>query len=256
MIFRGLALASIVAIPALAQSAPDTASAIPSESSWTVNGSVGAEFGFHSVVTEKNESGKTFVNGADSIRPGKKYRNYFQVPGIFGALNAFVQMESPTGQKIEFTLDASSDRWNYFDPKYVQASYEDRMQKLILGDFYASNGDLYLAGVDVFGASYDFYLNLNRSENPLLVFSVFGGENQAPKLPGERDPDQYNKYIGLDEVEAQKMLIGGKLLWNAHKNVDVTVGFIGSKDYLEDPFLRDGTSDDVNLSGYWRSRYV
>ena len=122
------------------------------------------------------------------------------------------------------------------------------MQKLILGDFYASNGDLYLAGVDVFGASYDFYLNLNRSENPLLVFSVFGGENQAPKLPGERDPDQYNKYIGLDEVEAQKMLIGGKLLWNAHKNVDVTVGFIGSKDYLEDPFLRDGTSDDVNLS--------
>ena len=96
MIFRGLALASIVAIPALAQSAPDTASAIPSESSWTVNGSVGAEFGFHSVVTEKNESGKTFVNGADSIRPGKKYRNYFQVPGIFGALNAFVQMESPT----------------------------------------------------------------------------------------------------------------------------------------------------------------
>ena len=248
MIFRGLALASIAAIPALAQSAPDTASAIPSESSWTVNGSVGAEFGFHSVVTEKNESGKTFVNGADSIRPGKKYRNYFQVPGIFGALNAFVQMESPTGQKIEFTLDASSDRWNYFDPKYVQASYEDRMQKLILGDFYASNGDLYLAGVDVFGASYDFYLNLNRSENPLLVFSVFGGENQAPKLPGERDPDQYNKYIGLDEVEAQKMLIGGKLLWNAHKNVDVTVGFIGSKDYLEDPFLRDGTSDDVNLS--------
>lgn len=237
MIFRKFALASVCAIPALAQ-----------DSTWTVNGSVSAEFGYHSVVTQKNETKEVYVNGNDSISPGKKYRNYFQVPGIFGAWNAYVQMESPTGQKIDFTLDASSDKWNRFDPKFVQASYEDHMQKLVLGDMYVSGGELSFAGFDLLGASYDFNLYLNRTAKPLLVFSVFGGENRAPKLPYERDPDQYNKYIGLDDVEAQTMLIGGKVFWNATENFDATIGFIGSKDYLDDPFLRDGTKDNVNLS--------
>ena len=44
------------------------------------------------------------------------------------------------------------------------------------------------------------------------------------------------------------MLLGGKILCNATKDFDATVGFVGSKDYLEDPFLRDGTSKNVNLS--------
>lgn len=254
MIFRTLALASFVAIPAFAQSVADSTNSVadsantsPSEVSWSVNGSVGAEFGYHSVVTGKNETPEVFVNGKDSVYPGKKYRNYFQVPGFFGGLNAFLQIESSKGQKIEFTLEAESDRWNYFDPKFIQAMYEDRYQKLILGDMYVSGGDLYLSGIDVLGLSYDFKLNLNNA-TPLLVFSAFGGENYAPKLPYERDPDQYNKYIGIDEVEAQKMVVGGKVLWNATKNFDVTVGFIGSKDYLDDPFFRDGTSDNVSLS--------
>jgi len=248
MILRKLALASFVAIPALAQPVEDSADVPQSESSWSVNGSVGAEFGYHSVVTGKNETDSVFVNGKDSIFPGNKYRNYFQVPGIYGSLNAFLQMESASGQKIEFTLDATSDKWNHFDLEFVQALYEDRFQKLILGDMFVSGGDLYLSGVDVLGASYDFKLNLNNSVNPLLVFSVFGGENYAPKLPYEKDPDQYNRYISLDEVEAQKMLIGGKLLWNAAKDFNATVGFIGSKDYLDDPYLRDGTTKNVNMS--------
>jgi hypothetical protein len=35
---------------------------------------------------------------------------------------------------------------------------------------------------------------------------------------------------------------------NATKNVSATLGFIGSKDYLEDPYLRDGTMKNVILS--------
>jgi hypothetical protein len=245
MMIRGLALASVFAIPVLAQSATE---AEASDSVWTVGGTVGAEFGYHSVVTGKNESGLKFVNGKDTILPGKKYRNYFQVPGIYGAWNAFVQVQSPTGQKMEFTFDASRDAWNHFDLKYLQASYEDDLQKVVLGDAYVSGGELYMAGLDFFGLGYDINLNLNNSTKPLLAFSVFGGENRAPKLPYDKDPDQYNQYIDLDEVEAQKMVIGGKLLWNATKDVDATFGFIGSKDYLEDPFLRDGTSKHVNLA--------
>ncbi len=238
MIFRGLALASILVAPALAQS----------DSAWSVNGSVNAEFGYHSVVTKKNETYDIFVNGNDTIQPGKKYRNYFQVPGIFGAWNAFVVAESPTGQKIQFTIDASSDNWNRFDPEFVQALYEDRFQKVILGDMTITGGDLYLSSIDLLGLSYDLNLNLNHDPSPMFVLSVFGGEASAPKLPGEKDPDQYNMYIGLDEVEAQKMALGGKVLWNASKTFNATLGFIGSKDYLEDPYLRDGTSKNVNLS--------
>ena len=250
MIFRKLALASVFAIPAFAQSAAANAadSAETPEPSWTVNGSVGAEFGYHSVVTEKNKTDEAYDDGYSIIQPGSKYRNYFQVPGFYGSWNAFMQMQSATGKKIEFTMDVSHDSWNHFDLKYLQASYEDKFQKLILGDFNVSKGELYLSSVDVFGVSYDFNLNLKNSENPLLVFSAFGGESVAPKLPGERDPDQYNMYIGLDEVVAQKMVVGGKILLNATPNFDATVGFIGSKDYLDDPFFRDGTSDNVNLS--------
>ena len=246
MIFRKLALASVFALPVFAQPVLDSAET--SKSSWTVNGSVGAEFGYHSVVTEKNETDEVYENGKDSIAPGKKYRNYFQVPGFYGAWNAFVQMQSAAGQKIEFTMDASHDSWNHFDLKFLQASYEDRLQKLILGDFNVSGGELSLSSVDIFGASYDFYINPKKTEKPLFVLSAFGGESIAPKLPGERDPDQYNMYIGLDEVEAQKMVLGGKVLLNATKNFDASFGFIGSKDYLDDPFFRDGTSDNVNLS--------
>ena len=217
---------------------------VQTETAWTVSGSWGAEFGYHSVVTQKNKMDSVYVNGTDSILPGKKYKNYFQVPGIYAAWNAFVQMESPTGKKFEFTLDASSDNWNRFDPKFVQVLYEDQRQKFILGDMFLAGGELYLDNLDVFGASYD----LRLGQDSVVMLSVFGGENRAPKLPYEKDPDMYNQYIGLDEVLAQKMVIGTKALWNASKNVDATIGFIGSKDYLEDPYLREGTSKNVSLS--------
>ena len=214
------------------------------DSSWTVGGSWGAEFGYHSVVTQKNELDSVYVNGSDSIQPGRKYKNYFQVPGVYAAWNAYLQMESPTGKKFEFILDATSDNWNRFDPRFVQVMYEDRHQTLVLGDMYVSGGELYLGNIDLFGLSYD--LRLGRDS--VVALSVFGGENRAPKLPYEKDLDMYNQYIGLDEVEAQKMVLGFKARLNASKNVNATLGFIGSKDYLEDPYFRDGTTRDVNLS--------
>ena len=214
------------------------------DSSWTIGGSWSAVFGYHSVVTQKNELDSVYVNGTDSIQPGKKYKNYFQVPGVYAAWNAYLQMESPTGKKFEFILDATSDNWNRFDPRFVQVMYEDRHQTLVLGDMYVSGGELYLGNIDLFGLSYD--LRLGRDS--VVALSAFGGENRAPKLPYEKDLDMYNQYIGLDEVEAQKMVLGFKARLNASKNVNATLGFIGSKDYLEDPYFRDGTTRDVNLS--------
>ena len=214
------------------------------ESSWTVGGSWSAEFGYHSVVTQKNELDSAYVNGTDSIQPGQKYKNYFQVPGVYAAWKAYVQMESETGKKFEFILDATSDNWNRFDPRFVQVSYEDRRHTLVLGDMFVSGGELYLGNIDLFGLSYE----LRLGQDSVVALGVFGGENHAPKLPFEKDREQYNKYIGRDEVEAQKMVLGFKTLWNASKNVNATLGFIGSKDYLDDPYFREGTTDNVNLS--------
>ena len=298
MIIRGIALASVLAIPSFAQSVADStaiadsvkvqtavanepvdstkaqsaAASVPAdsvntqvisdsvqvdsvkaqvasanpqtESSWTVGGSWGAEFGYHSVATQKNEMDSVDVKGLDSILPGKKYKNYFQVPGVYAAWNAYVQMESLTGKKFEFILDATSDNWNRFDPRFVQVSYEDKHHTLVLGDMFVTGGELYLANIDLFGLSYD--LRLGRDS--VVALGVFGGENHAPKLPFERDREQYNKYIGRDEVEAQKMVLGFKGLLNASKKFNATLGFIGSKDYLDDPYFREGTTENVNLS--------
>jgi len=298
MIIRGIALASVLAIPSFAQSIADSTSVADSakvqtavanvpvdsanaqtatasvpadsaktqvisdsvqvdsvkaqvasanpqtESSWTVGGSWSAEFGYHSVVTQKNELDSVYVNGTDSIQPGEKYKNYFQVPGVYAAWKAYMQMESETGKKFEFILDATSDNWNRFDPRFVQVSYEDHRHTLVLGDMFVSGGELYLGNIDLFGLSYD----LRLGQDSVVALGVFGGENHAPKLPFEKDREQYNKYIGRDEVEAQKMVLGFKALWNASKNVNATLGFIGSKDYLDNPYFREGTTENVNLS--------
>lgn len=102
MIFRKLALASVFAIPTFAQSAAQSAadSSETSEPAWSVSGSVGAEFGYHSVVTEKNKTDEAYDDGYSVILPGSKYKNYYQVPGFYGTWNAFLQMQSADRKSV------------------------------------------------------------------------------------------------------------------------------------------------------------
>ncbi|SMP51744.1 hypothetical protein SAMN05720465_1972 [Fibrobacter sp. UWB10] len=216
------------------------------DSSWNVSGNVGIEIGYHKVMTRHNSSGKTYESQGDSVLPGERYINYFQVPGFFTNINANLLMKSPTGATFEFVADVSSDAWDNFKIYQLQASYTDDMQRLVLGDFYANGGDLYLAGVSAFGASYDINLMKRTAYDPMFVGSVFAGEVRAPKLPGKRNYDVYKDYIDDGEAEAQRMVAGGKVRWNMHRRFNGTLGFIGSKDYVEDPFLRDGMDANTN----------
>lgn len=216
------------------------------DNSWKISGNLGLDLGYHKVLTKHNHSGEDYVFGSDTIKTGERYKNYFQVPGLFANWSASMMMESPTGQVIEFTADFSNDSWDKFKVHTLQASYTDEMQRLILGDFAINAGAIYLEGVNAFGGMYELGLFKNAANEPLFVGTIFGGEVRAPKVVGDRNFDVYNEYIEDGDAEAQNMVAGGRVRWNMHRRFNGTLGFIGSKDYLSDPILRDGQSENVN----------
>lgn len=219
-----------------------------SDSIWNISGNVGIEFGYHKVLTRKNRSDEPYIVGDDTVLYGEKYVNYFQVPNFFANWNANLVMESPYGQTFEVLADVSSDEWDNFKVHQFTASYTDDNQRLVLGDFYTNFSELYLAGINAFGATYQAKVFKNAAGEPLFVGDIFAGETRAPKIEGERNYDVYKDYVDDGEAEAQEITIGGKLRWNMHRRFNGALGFIGSKDYLEDPFFRDGQSGDVNVA--------
>ena len=218
------------------------------ETSWSTSGKVELLGGYHHVWTRTNRSGEDYVVGTDTVEPLDKYINYFQIPGLFGELNAYMLMESNDGKSFELSTNLAANTWNHFDPQNVLAVYSDRLQRLALGDVYLSGGDIYMAGVNVLGGSYDLNLFHNAHGGPLFVVSAFGGEAEQPKVLGERNRDIYKDYIEDGEVEPQELLVGGKVRWNMHRRFNGTIGYIGSKDFLEDPLLRDGSRKDANTA--------
>ena len=219
-----------------------------SDSVWTLSGSVGMELGYHKVLMRHNSLGEDYISDKDTVHPGERFINYFQVPGFFTNWNANLTMKSPTGATIEFLFDASSDSWDNLKLYQLQASYTDEMHRLVLGDFYENGGELYLAGLNAFGASYEMNLFKNSANDPMFVGTVFAGEMNPPKLEGNRNYDVYQDYIDDGEAEAQRMVAGGKVRWNMHSRFNGSLGFIASKDYLEDPFLRDGAAPETNTA--------
>ena len=218
------------------------------DSAWSISGNVGIELGYHKVLTRRNSSGSEYISDKDTVLPGEHFINYFQVPGFFTNWNANMMMKSPSGALLEFTVDASSDSWDNLKLYQLQASYTDEMQRLVLGDFYTNAGEIYMAGLNAFGGLYELSLFKNAANDPMFVGSVFAGEVNAPKLEGKRNYDVYKDYIDDGEAEAQRMAIGGKVRWNMHRRFNGTLGFVGSKDYLKDPFLRDGAWKETNTA--------
>ena len=218
------------------------------DSVWNVSGSVGVEVGYHKVMTRKHHGSEPYESGTDTVYNGEHYINYFQVPGLFTNWNANVVMQSPAGQVVEVVADVSNDSWDHFKVHQLQASYTDEYQRLVLGDVYAHAGELYLAGINAFGGSYDLSVLKNSANEPLFEGSAFVGETKAPKIIGKRNYDVYKDYVEDGEAEAQRMVVGGKVRWNMHRRFNGTLGFIGNEDYLKDPFLRDGMSENVNMA--------
>ena len=230
------------------RAAPAKKVADDGEVHWNRSGKVEAIAGYHHVWTRTNRTGANYIVGTDTVAPMDDYINYFQIPGPFGEFNAYMLMESTDGKSFELSANLAANTWNHFDPQNVLAVYSDRLQRFAVGDVFLSGGNIYMAGVNVFGGSLDLNLFHNGNGDPLFVVSAFGGEVQKPKLLGDRNDDIYKDYIEDGEVEPQKLLVGGKVRWNMHRRFNGTLGFVGSKDFLDDPLLRDGSRKDVNTS--------
>lgn len=215
---------------------------------WKMSGNVISDIGYHFVRTRHNHSGEDYISGKDTVKNGDRYENYFQTPGFFANFNAYMMLESPWGNTLELTMDLSSDSWNNFNPHTLQAVYTDPFQRLALGNIYLSGGNTYLEGIDVLGGSYDVKIANNRNGDPLFVLSGFGGETRRPLIEGKKNPDIYKDYIEEGDAEAQEMVVGGMVRWNMHPRFSGLLGFMGSKDYVEDPFIRDGMSKNTVLA--------
>lgn len=218
------------------------------DSTWKVSGNVGVGLGYHEVLTHRHHSKTPYISDNDTILDGQKYTNYFQIPGLFANWNANLVMESPDGRTFEFSTDISNDTWDKFAVHNLQAIYTDRYQRAALGDIDLNAGALYLAGINLFGGSYDLNIFINSPKDPMFQISAFGGEYRAPKNVGDKNYDIYMDRVEDGEAEAQEMVAGGKIRWNMHSRFNGTLGFIGSKDFVEDPLLRDGLDADVNTA--------
>lgn len=219
-----------------------------SDSVWRVSGNAGVALGYHEVMTRHHHSSVPYESDGKIVEKGENYTNFFQVPGLFANWNANVLMESPDGRTFEFSADISNDTWDKFAIHNLQAVYTDRYQRAALGDVDLNAGSLYLAGINLFGGSYDLNIYITSPKDPMFQISAFGGEYRAPKYLHGNNYEIYNDKIEDGEVEAQNMVAGGKIRWNMHSRFNGTLGFIGSKDFLEDPLLRDGMDPDVNTS--------
>ncbi len=216
------------------------------EKKWSLSGTVASTVGYHLVRMRHNRTGEDYIVFGDTVKPDASYNNYFQRPGLFAAYNLYMVMQSPNGETFEFNADLESDHWNNFYASNINLTYSDEARKIALGDIYVNGGESFLAGINLLGVSYDLHLFKISSGQPMFELSVFGGEAKPTKLVGERNSLIYKDWIDDGEAQAQEIVVGGKIKWNMHRRFNGALGFIGSRDFIHDPFFRDGLGTSQN----------
>lgn len=215
---------------------------------WSVIGNVMLGTGYHFVNTSKNDSDETIEIDTDTIAPGDKFSNNFQVPGLASRASVYMFMQSIDGKTIEFNTDLSIDSWNKFSPNPVSLTYTDAYNRATLGDFQLMGGDTYMAGLPIFGIDYTLSLLKNNADQPLFQLGGFFGEAQRSLVEGARHPYLYNDYIDDGELQAQRLAYGGFVKWAPVRRFDAKFGAIYANDELKDPLLRDGASEKWTTS--------
>ncbi|MBR5411652.1 MAG: right-handed parallel beta-helix repeat-containing protein [Fibrobacter sp.] len=226
----------------LAQKEAEEVKADSVQKSWSILGNVMIGNHYHHVMTRKNHGKRTIEVFGDSIKPGERYNNTFQVPGFGTEASIYLLMQSPDGKTIEFSGDYTGDEWNRFSPTPVTLTYTDAQRQIILGDFTKVGGEIYMAGLPVFGLGVSRYAGKNNVNQPLFEVDAYIGENRKPYLVGDRHPDIYKNYIEDGEAQAQRMVYGASVKWSPLRRFNAKFGYIYAEDEIEDPLLRDGST--------------
>lgn len=232
----------------VAERLEDEAKTDSTQARWSVIGNVMLGTGYHFVNTSKNDSDEEVIIDTDTIAPGDKFSNNFQVPGLASRASVYMFMQSIDGETIEFNTDLSIDSWNKFSPNPVSLTYTDSYNKVTLGDFQLMGGDTYMAGIPVFGIDYTLSLLRNNADQPLFQLGGFFGEAQRSLVEGARHPYLYNDYIDDGELQAQRLAYGGFIKWAPVRRFDAKLGALYANDELKDPLLRDGASEKWTTS--------
>ena len=226
----------------LAQKINEEQKADTTQKSWNITGNIGIGNYYHYVKTSKNDTKVTQEISGDSIKPGDRYENTFQVPGFGTDVSIYVLMQSPDGKTIELNTEYTGDSWNRFNPKPVTLTYTDKHNRLILGDFSKNGGEIYMSSLPIFGIGYTRSLLTNNANQPLFELDGFFGESRKPYLIDDRHPYVYKNYIEDGEAQAQRIAYGGSVKWAPLRRFDAKFGFIYANDEIHDPLLRDGGS--------------
>ena len=232
----------------LAQKEAEDVKADTTPKAWNVIGNVMIGNHYHHVLTRKNHSNRAIEIFGDSIKPGDHYKNTFQVPGFGTEASFYLLMQSPDGKSIEFSGDYTGDQWNRFEPSPVTLTYTDAQRQIILGDFTRTGGDIYMAGLPVFGLGVSRYAGKNNVNQPLFEVDAYVGENRKPYLIGDRHPYIYKNYIDDGEAQAQRMVYGASVKWSPLRRFNAKLGYIYADDEIEDPLLRDGSKNSYLTS--------
>lgn len=230
-------------IGVLAREAEEKKLADSTKKGWAIMGNVMLGGKYHYVATAKNDGEDKEVYG-DTIRNGEKFENTFQVPGLSGEASAYIYMQSPDGKTIEFNTDLTADSWNHFSPNPVTLTYTDKFNTLVLGDEQKVGGDIYMAGLPLFGVDYTLALFKNNADQPLFELNGFFGEAQRSIVADERHPYIYKEYAEDGSAQAQRIAYGGSLKWAPVRRFDAKFGILVANDEIEDPILRKGSKNN------------
>ena len=226
----------------LAQKNSEEQKADTSKKSWNITGNIGIGNYYHYVKTRKNYTHSNQEILGDTIKPKQHYKNTFQVPGFGTDVSVYLLMRSPDGKTIELNTEYTGDSWNRFEPDPITLTYTDKYNRLVLGDFNKSGGEIYMASLPIFGVGYTRSLLTNNANQPLFELDGFFGESRKPYLLGDRHPYIYKNYIDDGEAQAQRIAYGGSVKWAPLRRFNSKFGFIYADDEIHDPLLRDGGS--------------
>ncbi len=209
---------------------------------WNIMGNAMVGGKYHYVRTRTNHHGEEII-GSDTVSYRERYKNTFQVPGFAAEAAAYLYMQSADGKSLEFNTDITADTWNHFSPNVVTLTYKDNYNTVVLGDQEKIGGEIYMAGMPLFGVDYTLALLKNNADDPLFEINGFFGEVNRSLVPGDRHPQIYKDYIEDGTAQAQRLAYGGAFKWAPVRRFDAKFGAIYASDELSDPLFRDGASE-------------
>ena len=213
-------------------------------------GNVTTEIQNNIVSTSSNTTKQTIGD----VAPGQEFPNDKVVDGL-AYLASVYSLTEIGSHSIEFNMDMRYDDWvgesfESMEPliKPVLLKYTHRRQKLFLGDFTQSGGDIYLSSRDIYGGKYQLLIGGDEYNKAPFSTTILYGETQRPLDEGNYNPESFSEITEAGAAKPQEVLMVGKLEYTPSKYANFEMGYAESKQQREGLFLRTDIDSASTLS--------